>query len=685
MDPGFINKVSDEAAKSLFQLSWSLLSDLGKKTIDNVKVRKALSNYAENYFRRNGEIKILGMHKPMPLNQIYTNVNFVPPYLEYKYRDIDDLEIVFKANRGDYGNNKDKENAFKVVNQYNKLNVLGAPGSGKSTLLKKIGLNVLLTDKISSQDPNKYIHECLPVFIELKKFRNETIDIKASIQSEFEIADFPESRHFVDNALKEGKLLILLDGLDEVPNERLELAIEQIKDFTDKYPNNRYITSCRTALYKNFIKGYTDIEISSFDNEQITCFISNWFSHEKDLAVNTDKTFLSQLFDVKNVATVELARTPLLLTFLCLTYDDGQQFPANRSSLYRKAMEILLEKWAAEKRIHQDDIYQGLNSDIEIEMLSEIAAFFYEKERTFFYSQEVKEIIKSFLENTLEGKLPPISKILEAIEVQQGLLVQRASDIYSFSHLTIQEYLTAFYYYSPKRTSRLIENYIFEPKWREVFLLQAGMPKSSDLIIMMVDFLKAYVEKNSVLKESIKWVNKSVKTTNIELDVCKRIFILSLLLRFKRDREESYPTPKTARLESYARSLITALEPEFLDKYELPRQITKQNAPRFFEMFLDITENNARYINAKKEINSLVTDKPSYKMPPGSRFAFNRQVLLVVYKALKVPGNLGMMRINQYEPIIKYLEAFQLIIECKKASLRTSPQTWKYVLDNIVH
>lgn len=35
--------------------------------------------------------------------------------------------------------------------------------------------------------------------------------------------------------------------------------------------------------------------------------------------------------------------------------------------------------------------------------------------------------------------------VLKAIEVQQGLLVERATETYSFSHLTLQEYLTAKY------------------------------------------------------------------------------------------------------------------------------------------------------------------------------------------------------------------------------------------------
>jgi predicted NACHT family NTPase len=55
------------------------------------------------------------------------------------------------------------------------------------------------------------------------------------------------------------------------------------------------------------------------------------------------------LKDPKHQATRELARTPLLATFLCLVYDDRQKLPTNRAELYGDALRILLERWAASK------------------------------------------------------------------------------------------------------------------------------------------------------------------------------------------------------------------------------------------------------------------------------------------------------------------------------------------------
>ena len=98
-----------------------------------------------------------------------------------------------------------------------------------------------------------------------------------------------------------------------------------------------------------------------FDDEQIGQFISNWFSSERDTEGAISKKCWKTLQEEKNRAAKDLAHTPLLLTFLCLVYDRSQRFPANRSNLYQRALRILLEEWAAEKRINRDEIYEGLS------------------------------------------------------------------------------------------------------------------------------------------------------------------------------------------------------------------------------------------------------------------------------------------------------------------------------------
>lgn len=101
--------------------------------------------------------------------------------------------------------------------------------------------------------------------------------------------------------------------------------------------------------------------------------------------------------------------------------------------------------------------------------------------------------IARFIENlpgTDQTTLEPDSKIiLRAIMAQHGIFVERAKHIFSFSHLTIQEYFTAKYIVDnvTKRTlNGLVEKHLTNDKWREVFLITTGMLEEADDFLLML-------------------------------------------------------------------------------------------------------------------------------------------------------------------------------------------------------
>ncbi|MCZ0899882.1 histidine kinase, partial [Microcoleus sp. HI-ES] len=264
----------------------------------------------------------------------------------------------------------------------------------------------------------------------------------------------------------------------------------KIQNFVDRYDKNRFIVSCRTAAYRNNFQRFTDVKLADFDNSQIEQFIGNWFQSEVDKQAGTAQKCWELLQKPEYAAAKELAHTPLLLTFLCLNYDRSQNFPNNRSVLYKKALRILLEEWAAEKRILRDEIYQGLSTELEESLLSEIAYTGFETDKLFFSQREVVEEIKTFLAGNLNApKHLDGEAVLKAIAVQQGILVERAEDVYSFSHLTLQEYLTAQYIADNNLIEPLVTGHFGDRRWREVFLLVAGLVRAKngadDLLLLM--------------------------------------------------------------------------------------------------------------------------------------------------------------------------------------------------------
>ena len=360
---------------------------------------KAAGKYIENYTERHGVLKVLGMREPVKLDEVFTTVQLLGEDEVQQFATIDNLEKLYReaGQRLLRHRSKERQDGISVASQKQFLMVLGAPRAGKSTFLRKIGLESFKGKK------GDFKHQAIPVLLELKKFTESKIDLKALIEAEFTTCGFPKPKQFTESALDKGKLLILLDGLDEVPSANVNSVIDAIQDFVDRYDKNRYIASYRTAAYRYNFKRFSDVILSEFDDEQIQQFINNWFRTEEDKQAGTAALCWELLERDENKAAKELAHSPILLTFLCLTYDKSQTFANNRSGLYKKALRILLEEWAAEKRIMRQAIYEGLSIELEEVLLSEIACEGFEADRLFIPQSQLVERIKKFLSSNLNA------------------------------------------------------------------------------------------------------------------------------------------------------------------------------------------------------------------------------------------------------------------------------------------
>lgn len=438
------------------------------------------------------------LSQPLQLEQIYTNINILTNLSSQRWLEVSDLqEVCWQSERPSLTLAERQtipiENAIAL---HAKLMILGKPGAGKTTLLQYLALQC-------SQGTSKT--ELIPILIPLRVFAlkgDETKDFSLSnyIYQVWSYGGF--SAEQVELLLQQGKVLVLLDGLDEVPQQNSQDILQQIQQFAEVYYQNKIIVTCRLAAQQYRFWGFTYVELADFNETQVETFAKKWFvataHHSTAEGLAKANHFLEQLQRQENQPLRELVTTPILLNLICSVFQEKSSFPTKRAKLYQEGLDILLVRWDQTRGIYRDRTYRNLSLPDKIKLLSQIAAISFEQGNYFFEKSEVLGIIADYLLALPNTNADPETlrldseAVLKAIEVQHGLLIERARGIYSFSHLTFQEYLTARKIVASANSQELNQSLqklatnISNPQWREVTLLTASMLPHADFLLQQM-------------------------------------------------------------------------------------------------------------------------------------------------------------------------------------------------------
>jgi predicted NACHT family NTPase len=315
--------------------------------------------------------------------------------------------------------------------------------------------------------------------------------------------------------------------LDEVRDADSSRVLRQIQEFLQQFSQNQFVITCRIAAREYTFEQFTEVEIADFDDEQIADFSGKWFRSKNDL-IKAER-FLEKLKEDEPIR--ELATNPLLLTLLCLVFEDSGSFPTNRAELYENGVDVLLKKWDVTRNIEREQVYKRLSLKRKEDLLSQIARTTFEAGNYFFKQREVERYITQYIQNLPDASTDPealeldSAAVLKSIEAHHGLFVERARGIYSFSHLTFHEYFTARKivascnpYAADDPTLQMLVRHVTEKRWREVFLLTVGMLVTADILLrLMKTRIDGLLAKDEKLQQFLRWVHQ--KSCEVEQEL----------------------------------------------------------------------------------------------------------------------------------------------------------------------
>ncbi|MGK3203294.1 NACHT N-terminal Helical domain 1-containing protein [Amycolatopsis sp. MEPSY49] len=384
--------------------------------------------------------------------------------------------------------NQDDESVDATLSGSPRTLIRGEAGSGKTTLLRWLAVKCAQSSLESSLAPWNGL---VPFFVQLRRFAGRQLPTPGELLTAvgWQLRDHMPPR-FAWDILMSGRGLVLVDGVDEVPEHEREAVREWLSDLVGAFPNSRYvITSRPPAVPDGWLddEGFTATELLPMSSAHIREFAKHW--HDA-IRLNSPTADHSELGTYEgallasidaNPALRTLATNPLLCALICaLNHDRHAQLPRGRMELYRTALDMLLNRRDTERRILDEaDLSQA-----EKQLLLEDLAHWYTLNQ--LTNADVGRVVNRLgarLAQLPAGNRDP-EKVYSRLLLRSGLLREFSAGQVDFAHKTFQEYLAA------KRivetdSIEMLARHAADDSYREVIVMAVGhaRPREQDYLI----------------------------------------------------------------------------------------------------------------------------------------------------------------------------------------------------------
>jgi hypothetical protein len=365
--------------------------------------------------------------------------------------------------------------------------IIGPPGSGKTTLLKHVTL-VLAAHKSVR---NGLQIDKMPILLFLRDHaaaiaRNPELTLEEAVQSKLMQWGLQRPPGWFEQKLRNGECLVLLDGLDEVADASARKLVAAWANRQMKmYSNNRFIMTSRPFGYRsNPLADVTVLEVRPFTIQQVQQFIHNWYLANEMMGARRDDAgvrmraqegaddLINRLRQVSNL--LDMAVNPLLLTMIATVHRYRSTLPRRRAELYAEICEVFLGK-----RQQAKGLADNLTPVQKQRVLQPLAYYMmHHNEREILWAELLAVIQEPMAQVSTDISM---ELFLEMIVNSSGLIVEREVGIYSFCHLTFQEYLAAAHVHDQHEEKALLKQ-VENSWWHETIRLYGAQADATNII-----------------------------------------------------------------------------------------------------------------------------------------------------------------------------------------------------------
>jgi DNA polymerase III delta prime subunit len=243
---------------------------------------------------------------------------------------------------------------FEQIGIGRSLLILGAPGSGKTTMLLELARQLIERARQDETEP-------IPMVFNLASW-TEKLPLADWLAQELNNIYYVP-RKTAPDWVKGNKLLLLLDGLDEVRQESRAKCVEAINQFRKEHGLTSLAVCSRSQDYEELqtkLAFEGAIEVQPLTQKQVNEFFNRFGKEMAGL-----KSVLK-----KDSALREMAETPLFLSIMVMAYGNtqgvniltAQDIDTQRKHLFDNYIERMFERSRAQNAtFEKEDIQQRLS------------------------------------------------------------------------------------------------------------------------------------------------------------------------------------------------------------------------------------------------------------------------------------------------------------------------------------
>ncbi|WDE09973.1 leucine-rich repeat domain-containing protein [Thalassomonas haliotis] len=431
--------------------------------------------YRRAVARRFDELRIFGINFGGRSRKYQLRVAYISLNTETEYNDELDSEIL---------------STEQALTGFERLVIIGDAGQGKTTLLQWLTVQCGRQDFSGDKAP---WNQKVPVIIKLRQVLHRKqlpgkSDFYALMVEDCQVEQ--SHQNWLDAVLDDKRAIIMIDGFDEVPENRRLEVMNWIKTLCREYAGNQFMLTSRPSAYQdNTLKAlnFQAVKLQSMDQGAQQSFIEHW---HQAVALEYDKTkpdayagegenLLQQLKLQRPLRT--LAQNPLLCGVLCMLHHDRSGYlPKNRTDLYQATSRMFLDSRDREKKIIEDERFVLLDHQDKVILLAYVAHWMTQKKLISLTPDNLLARLAEKLNN-----LPKLNKQLSAEDLKSfflersGLLQAVGAGEIQFAHRSFQEFFTAEYLMVKRDWATLRKN-ASKDYWHGTIQLAIGLCQSRE-------------------------------------------------------------------------------------------------------------------------------------------------------------------------------------------------------------